>query len=229
MRGKLMSLSVGAVGVAAVLVFSAAPAFANAANPDTGTTATATKNADGTTTVNISGTWSWASQNGCSDRFGAGWAVAWGDPNQPGNAVSGHGTTIFVGTPTDNAVHYNAAAPCGTLDANNHPHGPWSDSHTYAAGVDPGPVCVNMYDLHDTQAKKPGDYVAGGSGHNGDNSVQTNGYDPTVGGAFCVQPAASSADLPLGAVGGIGLAVVFGGGLVFTTTRRRGKGGASAA
>ena len=217
MARKLFSIPV----VVGLVLLPAAPAFANAANPNAGTTATATKNADGSTTVNISGTWSWPSQTGCSDRFGAGWAVAWNDPNQPGNVVSGHGVTIYVGTPTDNAVHFDASDPCGTLDANNHPHGRFSDSHTYAAGTDPSTVCVNMYDLHDTQAKKPGDYIAGGNGHNADNSVQTNAYDPTVGGAFCVQPAGSAADLPLGALGGVGLALALGGGLAYTTTRRR--------
>ncbi|MBV8979565.1 MAG: hypothetical protein JO086_01565 [Acidimicrobiia bacterium] len=209
-----------APAVAALLLLWATPAFANAANPNPGTTATSTKNPDRTTTVNISGTWSWPSQTGCSNRFGAGWAVAWSDPNQPGNIVSKNGITIYVGTPTDNTVHFNAADPCGALDSNNHPHGNFSDTHTYAAGVDPGPVCVNMYDLHDTQAKKPGDYVAGGNGHNPDNSVETNAYDPTVGGAFCVQPTAASTDLPLGAFGGVGLAVALGGGLVYTTRRK---------
>ena len=223
MARKFVSAPIAALAAAAIVVLSAAPAFANAANPDSGTTATATKNPDGTTTVQISGSWSWPSQTGCTNRFGAGWAVAWGDPNQPGNVVSKGSVTIYVGTPSDNTVHFNAADPCGTLDANNHPHGNFSDSHTYAAGVSPGPVCVNMYDLHDTQAKKPGDYVAGGNGHNTDNSVETNSYDPTVGGAFCVQPTSDTADLPLGALGGVGFALVLGGGLAFTTTRRKPK------
>jgi len=104
----------------------------------------------------------------------------------------------------------------------------WSldDSATDAAGAtdligtDVGKVCVNMYDLHDTQAKKPGDYVAGGSGHNGDNSVQTNAYNPDST-AFCVQPVADATQVPVGTIGGLGFAVVLGGGLVFTTTRRR--------
>jgi hypothetical protein len=206
---------------AAVIVMFGAPAFANAADPNPGTTATLTTNPDGSKTVRVQGTWSWPSQNGCSNRFGAGWAVAWNDPNQPGNVVSGHGVTIYVGTPSDNNVHFNAAQPCGTLDADNHPHGSWGpEEHTYAAGTTVGKVCVNMYDLHDTQAKKPGDFVAGGSGHNGDNSVQTNRYDPDSA-AFCVQPLADATQVPVGAIGGLGLAVALGGGLVFTTSRRR--------
>ena len=217
MARKLFSVPV----VAALLLLSATPAFANAADPNPPTTATATKNPDGSTTVRVSGTWSWPSQAGCANRFGAGWAIAWDDPNQPGNVVSGHGVTIYVGTPSDNTVHFNPDDPCGTLDANNHPHGAWGpEEHTYAAGTNVGTVCVNMYDLHDTQTKKPADYIAGGNGHNADNSVQTNAYDPTVGGAFCVQPSSADTDLPLGALGGVGLAAVLGGGLLFTTRRR---------
>jgi len=218
---KLVSapVVVAVVAVATVLL-SSAPAFANAADPNAGTTATMTTNPDGSTTVRVSGTWSWPSQTGCSNRFGAGWAIAWNDPNQPGNVVSGHGITIYVGTPSDNTVHFNTP-PCGTLDPNNHPHGSWGPAtHTYAAGTAVGKVCVNMYDLHDTQANKPGDYIAGGSGHNGDNSVQTNAYDPNNP-AFCVQPVEDSTQVPVGTIGGIGLAVALGGGLVFTTTRRR--------
>jgi len=218
MARKLFSAPAAAL---AIVLLSAAPAFANAADPNPGTTATATKNPDGTTTVRVSGTWSWPSQTGCTNRYGAGWAIAWSDPNQPGNVVSGHGVSIYVGTPTDNAVHFTASQPCGTLDANNHPHGAWGpEEHTYAAGTDVGKVCVNMYDLHDTQANKPGDYIAGGNGHNGDNSVQTNAYDPNST-AFCLQPSSADADLPLGALGGVGVAVILGGGLVFTTSRRR--------
>lgn len=221
MGRRFLSVPVVAVMAGAMVVLSCAPAFANAADPEPGTTATVTTNPDGSKTVRVQGTWAWPSQTGCSDRFGAGWAIAWGDPNQPGNLVSGHGVTLLVGTPSDNAVHFNAAQPCGTLDANNHPHGAWGpEDHTYAAGTDVGKVCVNMYDLHDTQAKKPGDYVAGGSGHNGDNSVQTNAYNPDST-AFCVQPVATAAELPLGTIGGLGFAAVLGGGLVFTTTRRR--------
>ena len=219
-RRILVAPAMALFSAAAVVLF-AAPAFANAADPNPGTTATLTTNPDGSKTVRVSGTWSWPSQNGCSNRFGAGWAIAWNDPNQPGNVVSGHGVTIYVGTPSDNTVHFNPSQPCGTLDANNHPHGSWGvEQHTYAAGTAVGKVCVNMYDLHDTQAQKPGDYVAGGSGHNGDNSVQTNSYDPNSD-AFCVQPVADETQVPVGAIGGLGLAVALGGGLVFTTTRRR--------
>jgi hypothetical protein len=196
-------------------------ALANAANPLPTTRGTATTNADGSITVTVQGDWDWQTQTGTEaqpcggTRYGVGWAIAWGDPNQPGNPVTKGSITLLVGTPSDNAVHYNPALPCGTLGAGNHPTGGWGpDSHTYAAGTNVGHVCVNMYDLHDTQAAKPGDYIAGGKGHNSDNSVQTNSFDPNSAG-FCFQPdVGGGTQVPSGAAGIVGLSLLLGLGLV---------------
>jgi hypothetical protein len=121
--------------------------------------------------------------------------VAWGDPNAPGNLVSKGAISLLVGTPTDNAVHFNAIAPLGTCDANGHPTGPWTDTHTYSAGTPIGDICVNMYDLHKAPSTSPpgppdGEYTAGGKGHNSDNSVETNTFDPNSNtSGYCFKPA----------------------------------------
>jgi hypothetical protein len=215
-KPKTMARRYAAVVALPLLLFALTPSsFANAANPLPTTGGTATTNADGSVTVVVHGNWDWQSQTGTEadpcggTRYGVGWAIAWGDPNQPGNPVTKGSITLLVGTPSDNTVHFNAADPCGSLGAGNHPTGAWGpDSHTYAAGTTIGKVCVNMYDLHDTQAKKPGDYIAGGSGHNSDNSVQTNSFDPNSAG-YCFQPTVGT-QVPAGAMGlvvfiGVGL------------------------
>jgi len=198
-----------ATAAATLIMFVAAAAFANVADPLPTTQATSTRNADGTTTVAVQGTWLWSTQTGTASdpcggtRYGVGWAIGWGDPNAPGNVVSGHGNTVLVGTPTDNRVHFNSSDPCGTLGADNHPTGAWGpETHTYAAGVNVGHVCVVMYDLHDTQAAKPGDYVAGGGGRNKDNSVESGSYDASST-SYCMQPA-DSGGTELSAGGGSG-------------------------
>src|SRR5581483_4219819 len=178
-----------ALGLTIAGIITAGPASANAANPLPTTTGSASVAPNGDITVTVSGTWSWVSQT-CTGRFGTGWAVAWGDPNAPGNPVTKGATTLLVGTPTDNTVHYNVLTPLGTCDANNHPTGPWSDSHTYAAGTPIGNICVNMYDLHKSPADQPKDFIAGGPNHNDDNSVETNDFDPNSNtSGFCFKPA----------------------------------------
>jgi hypothetical protein len=52
------------------------PALANAANPNPDTKATEHVNANGSVTVDVSGTWSWPGQT-CEGRYGEGWAVDW--------------------------------------------------------------------------------------------------------------------------------------------------------
>ena len=101
-RGLTFKLCTALVAVMAVLVGTAATAFANAANPyvnpptfQTGGTAdaangTVTQNPDGSWTVtsghidvNVDGTWNWgalsgsSAQSSCTSRFGVGWAVDW--------------------------------------------------------------------------------------------------------------------------------------------------------
>ena len=94
------------VGGLAVIVGADAP------EPHIPITASAVLNADNSTTITVSGTWEWPTHGNrdCNiTRYAVGWAIDWNDPNQPGNLVSGHGVTIYVGTPTDNTVHFDAS------------------------------------------------------------------------------------------------------------------------
>jgi hypothetical protein len=68
--------ALAAIVTVCALFAGAAPAFANAPNPNADTVANAVVNSDGTVTVTMSGTWSWPGQP-CSGRYGEGWAVDW--------------------------------------------------------------------------------------------------------------------------------------------------------
>lgn len=186
---------------------------------------TVVHNADGTTTVTMSGQWQWTTHHSdCNlDKYGVGWAIDWHDlsmwPNsQPGNTITGqdaqHNTiTAHVGTPTDNNVHYThlqgeanplgdpvGATRCGTYNAGlDYNTGDWGPiSHTYPAGALIS-ACVVTYDIHKDNKTadgiKAGDLIAGGNGHNGDNSVESNGNTPAGNGCFSPPPPAPNLTL----------------------------------
>ena len=176
------SLMIGGVFVVA----SGLAAVADSPDVAPTTTASVSTNPDGSVTVTVQGTWAWPTHGNkdCNvDRYAAGWAVAWNDPKQPGNFVGSlHGVNYYVGTPTDNTVHYKTSPRCGVLDpAIGYPTGGWGpDQHTYASAADlPASVCAVTYDIHNGGGNaggiKSGDLVAGGNGRNGDNSVESNG------------------------------------------------------
>ncbi len=61
--------------------------------------------------------------------------------------------------------------------------GAWTASGTYpAAGLIPGRLCVNLYDLHGKPGRSSGKPSAFSPLANDDNSIETNDYDPSVGG-----------------------------------------------
>src|SRR5262245_44076586 len=125
-RGAILRrLTVISLVVAAFAVF-AANALADAPDVKVGptqspvVTAHAVVNADGTVTVTVSGGWNWPTHGkDCNlDRAGAGIAIDWFDPKQPGNPlgasvmINGVSTPIEVGVaagnarnPADNVVH----------------------------------------------------------------------------------------------------------------------------
>ena len=72
-QGKLF----GAAAVAVALLFAlATPAWANAPNPGVTTIDQEVVHANGSTTVTVQGTWTWASQNNCpAARNGVGYQV----------------------------------------------------------------------------------------------------------------------------------------------------------
>src|SRR5947209_15356802 len=119
--------------VFSLLVFAAvvAPAFANAPNPiPSSTRAVAVQNADGSTTVTVMGTWQWGAnvpsggQKDCNDsRSGIGYAIAWNDPNSPGNVIpaSGAQPAVAVGDSHDNWVH-SVSQPGGPFVSSTSPN-----------------------------------------------------------------------------------------------------------
>jgi uncharacterized repeat protein (TIGR01451 family) len=157
--------------------------------------------------ITVDGTWAWPTHKNkdCNvDRFAAGWNVDWNDPDQPGNVVGTlNSITIDVGAlaanslnPADNAVHYPASPPrCGvygphgSISYNTGEWGPISHKYALPASVDTLEAlndwvkalnpCVVTYDMHlKDGGLKPGDDVAGGTGHNKDNSVEANKQTP---------------------------------------------------
>ncbi len=167
-----------------IVLAAAGAASANAAFPvqHTTPTATLTRNSDGTVTVHVQGKWIWpfgTSENEgidatathpCDSRFGAGWAVVWNDPDDPGYtetyhdpgpSTAGPHVTIGVGSKgvipsnLESEVLYDHAKPCGTFTQTNSPargdgfvSGTWSATHTYPSSVSlPSVVCVILYDI----------------------------------------------------------------------------------
>lgn len=178
---RTASLRLGAFLAALGLMFAiVATVSADAGNP-----ATISGSLNGSTAT-LSGTWDWISRGDtCTNRW-TGWAVDWDDPTEPGHPVpSKQGGTFHVGTNTDNRVHVaDDATPqgdCGHMGPDGYIIGDWGPiSHAY-----PGPgtyhACVLIYDIHldgDGHPKKASEMVAGGTGHNRDNSAETNGLTP---------------------------------------------------
>jgi hypothetical protein len=175
MAGRATAVVVSSVVLLAV---AASPAFAKPApdNPPapTGTVGTASS---GAVTVAVSGSWSWSVGTGsgdinatvaspCAGKYGVGWGIVWNDPNDPGYTLKYGkvapqyvGSTLAVnGNAVDEAVHYDASAPCGTYSANAIT-GTWTDSHTYASASSvPTSICVVSYVLRKAPKGHPRQY-----------------------------------------------------------------------
>ncbi len=121
-----MHLSRHLPGVLAALTLGvfAAPALADAPDPiPAATTGKVTVNPDGSRTLSVSGRWQWPTHGSdCNnDRSGAGFAVDWNDPTDPGNLVQGKKPLpdIFVGTAADNTVHSTPQTVAGRAAAHD--------------------------------------------------------------------------------------------------------------
>jgi uncharacterized repeat protein (TIGR01451 family) len=193
-----------------LLAVQASPAWGDAADPIVNQTAgTVTQNVDGTRTVSVTGKWQWTTRHSdCNfDKRAVGYAVDWNDPDQAGNSVTTLNnvpidTGVLTGNlrnATDNAVHptpASAAFPnpgfggCGEYSAvDGFNSGTWGPiEHKYAAAFTGDiTICALMYDVHlttDGGAAKAGDAVAGGNGHNSDNSAEANNNTPLGNGCF---------------------------------------------
>jgi hypothetical protein len=202
------------------MAICAIPALADAPDPvPSATHGTIVRNADGSHTLTVSGGtnastdpgWMWTThKSDCNtNRAGVGVAIAWNDPTDPGNPISGtsngNPVTIGLGTKTDNVVHptpgpvfHDIATPadfaswrggCGVFNG-TYNTGLWGPfSHTYPASVSgPFTICPLMYDVHGkTSGTEPNgvkEVTAGGAGHNGDNSLESNQNTPLGNGCF---------------------------------------------
>jgi hypothetical protein len=152
------------------LVLFAASASADSPNPGSSNTGSAVLNGDGTVTVTVQGTWTWANQALCNPSRRTGVAIDWGD--NTANQLTGN---VFVGTAGDNSVHLDNNDCTNANFANSGTWGPLS--HTFAAGTTSVDICVVTYhvDVSETPSSGEHSFIAGGSGHNTDNSVERNG------------------------------------------------------
>ena len=149
-------------------------------------------------------------QQDCTQRYGVGWAVDWQDPTV---APWNNADTLKQFTITKNGASFAAGANydgfqvgiCQQKDADGFPTGPWSAQHTYAnASSVPKTLCVNFYDPHGKEGEPAGgvgwpevnnispdkrnsNFIAAGPRHDGDNSIETNSYNPAEGGN-CATP-----------------------------------------
>lgn len=205
-RAGLSRLGAGLASVVGLLMIlvagtGLAVASANAPNPSGAVAGSSVQHPDGTVTVNVSGPWSWdqlpstpangdaksSPQLSCTDRYAIGWAVDWSDATTPyvieHNGVVFHVGRNYAGTDTN---------LCSDTASDGAPQGTWSASHTYAtARAVPAVLCVNVYDMHGKQgqpSKSASDYLAGGPGHDADNSIETNDYNPDIGGNCFATP-----------------------------------------
>lgn len=215
-RHRPSKIGVAAATLVAVMAGSVGVASANAANPYVGNgrdvTGTATQNANGTVTVSVNGTWNWGALSGssvqdkCEGRYGVGWSVDWsGITNSP---TPGYAWSIGKKKATGKYFHvvalngntwvtshqmdgiYPFTGPCTpqelALDPTG-PSGPWSATFTYPdKSMVPPQICGNLYDLHGS----PGQLKAGDDDptQNGDNSIKTNDFDPSIGAGYCFTP-----------------------------------------
>jgi hypothetical protein len=195
-----------------------------------------TPHADGSRTLTVWGGtnadtnpgWQWTTHGSdCNtDRAGAGFAIVWNDPTNPGNLIDGGNLgDFFVGltnlNDADNVVHptpietipgatevdssdytkwrggcginkdhTNVVLPNGQIKSGKWNQGTWGPiSHTYPASVTgPLTICPVMYDVHgsdqNTAPNGAKEIIAGGTNHNGDNSIQSNGSTPQGNGCF---------------------------------------------
>ena len=72
---------------------------------------------------------------------------------------------------------------------------PWSATATYPSFADiPAQMCVNMYDEHGKEGQQSGSATDFSPSQNGDNSIQTNDFDPS-GGTFCLNSTTTATQL----------------------------------
>jgi len=149
-RARRHTLEAGAVAVLGALlitVFGAGAAMANAPSPvgNPSVTGNIVTNANGSVTVDVTGTWVWPFStslkdveglhatvtNPCDHRFGAGWGIVWNDPSDTGypqtfrefafSASADIGSRGVNPVNRQSAVVWDPSDPCGTFVETNQP------------------------------------------------------------------------------------------------------------
>lgn len=186
-RRIVAQIAVVSAVAAGAFVFLGVTALADSPNPGTTQTGVTSPGPNpGDVTVTVTGSWTWDTKDcpNTGDKKAPGWAVDWKDNTS--NVVV---DPIFVGTATDNAVHFDAGFdgenPTFCTDNGNTISGTFQGtlSHTYTAAflaAHPGPVpCVVTYHIDKTDPPADGKHslIAGGADRNTDNSVEENDDD----------------------------------------------------
>jgi hypothetical protein len=107
-RASLVGVLAAIAAISLALIANPTRTSADAGDPVSGTIqSTQVTNGDGTVTVYVRGQWVWTAHNSdCNtDRAGAGVAIAWNDPSEPGYSLTGKSTsgqtiTLGVGVQT---------------------------------------------------------------------------------------------------------------------------------
>ena len=218
---RLVAALVSLIGIVVTMVAATgmAAASANSANPAGAVTGSSVTNADGSVTVSLNGSWSWAPdgspspQASCSQRYGVGFVVSWWGISAshalPTFPVT---TSQWIGTPPTAATAGPVTA-AGFLPSaagnffvpkyyvgqitdlcsntqNGYPVGTWSAQATYATAADvPPKMCVNFYDEHGKAGSPSKSTNDYSATGDSDNSIQQNAFNPAIGGNCFVTPA----------------------------------------
>jgi len=212
-RARLAIVSVAVLLLSAFAL--AASAGANAPNPNPDISATSSFNPDGTVTVSLKGTWVWPGQpcsGRWGEGWAVDWWGVSGSQTPANNftltnvslipsfgqrtsgsesaagaiQIPNNGGFFHVGTMYNDET-VNSASTCTTTGSGGSAvsSGSWSATATYPNNGDiPPSICVNGYDEHGSQGK-PGGASDISPIHDGDNSIQTNKFNPSQGMGFC--------------------------------------------
>lgn len=218
---RVVAALVSLVGIIVTMVAATgmAAASANSANPAGAVTGSSVTNADGSVTVSLNGSWSWAPdgspspQASCSQRYGVGFVVSWWGLSSshvlPTFPVT---TSQWIGTPPTAATVAPVTAASFLPSAagnffvpsyyvgqitdlcsntqNGYPVGTWSAQATYANASDvPPQMCVNFYDEHGKAGSPSKSTNDYSATGDKDNSIQENAFNPAIGGNCFVTPA----------------------------------------
>jgi uncharacterized repeat protein (TIGR01451 family) len=106
--------------------------------------------------------------------------------NSGGSVIYNGWNTNTASEPQANWDYSKIGATSGCTDVGTGSIGPWSATATYPSAADvPAQLCVIFYDMHGSQGTSAGGTSDLSPNTDGDNSIQTNAFDPTAGKGYC--------------------------------------------